>query len=512
MKTTPKKLFALALALAMLLSLPLFVSAEEGSGDVVEVIREDNTSLGTYPSVVTAFQAANKERLDNYTVKLLDNLELTSTLAITNANAATYTIDGNGKSIIQDQGITALQIKGNKDAVVNIKDLRINSYGAAIEFHSGTLNLLSGYYYSDCDTGVNDGYGVATVYIKSAITGADGVCKFNMYGGTIVREHKNNEATAALNIDNAMEAGAFEANIYGGYVLSDCDRAMMVCNYSKCNIYGGTFYTSKASNGYALMGNHAKPANDVKIYGGNFIVPANADVPPVRNNKAGGLMTVTGGNFMGGVSAFRDKNNDDADIAYPAGENCYSVGNTVPVMTAGAAVRYAAGSMGIGFASTISQATVTALKALADENTELKFGALICEADDLEKLPYMSRDTLDSIDALYADVRSEVADTTAETVTIRSALTNVKAAYKATKFAAIPYIAVTVNGAEVYFYGMYNAANAYSMAEIATLALADVVDASAEGYTNLVADSSAQNGKYSPYTAEQRAAMAAYLQ
>ena len=78
-----------------------------------------------------------------------------------------------------------------------------------------------------------------------------------------------------------------------------------------------------------------------------------------------------------------------------------------------------------------------------------------------------------------------------------------------TQFAAIPYVAVTVNGCEVYYYGLWNQGQAFSMRLIAELALEDVQDAAGAGYENAVASGS-QTGKFSPYTTEQRGLLDAY--
>ena len=276
------------------------------------------------------------------------------------------------------------------------------------------------------------------------------------------------------------------------------------------DIYGGTFLTGY-ERGDIVISTGNSDATVAQVFGGNFIHAENGN-RIFRNNNKGTrkcVMRVTGGNFIGAKMIFDDLGDDNRDIYHADATKRTTLNATAPLETLGAFVLLEQNTLGIGFEATLPEATAAALRAIADEGTDLRTGMLICNRDDLESVPYLSRDVLLAKGADYADISCKAKAPEGGDPVYQAAIRGIDRKHLDTQFAAIPYVAVTVNGCEVYYYGLWNEGQAFSMRLIAELALEDVQDAAGAGYENAVASGS-QTGKFSPYTTEQRGLLVAY--
>lgn len=460
--------FLVTLSLLMTAILPVCATEPEGA---VEVIKSDRTRFGWYATPEAALKAAVKAGITDFTIRLHRDFENPGTTTLYHTAAVSYTLDGNGHTIASTgEGLNTLEISGNKDASLTIKNLIVRSHGTAVSFSSGKLVILSGVYYTDTIDLEQE-----ALLVKAA---KDSEIDVAICGGSFIVDCESEDHFDVVNFSNAQQV-PFRAAIYGGYFYGNIVKFTIgVYDYSHVEVYGGTFYNSK-STGYALIVSGITADDEAILYGGNYRTPDTNTIPVVRNNKDKCLLTVNGGNYMGGNSVCYNAQNKDASIYYSAGVQSATVGHSAPIATVGAAVCTAPGSLGIGFEAKIDRSTAAYLTNLADENTEIRLGMLICDADDLEDLPYFSLDAVAYEEIAYANILSDAVADIAADVTFRGGLKNVKEQFKNVKFTAIPYAVVTIDGYDTCFYGLWDREASYSMSEIAALAIADT----AAGYT-----------------------------
>ena len=511
-----KKLLTLFLALSLLVSLALPFSVM-ADAPAITLLKSDGSEAGDFETPADALRSAASKKLNNFTLRLERDVTLTKTWLLNNTAAYRYTFDGNGKAIRmqsddpatpevnEEVKVAAVKIYGNNEASVTLKNLHVESHGNAVECVAGTVRIESGYYYSD-----------STVYATNAVLcradKTDATLKVEILGGYFVRHYDGEEdAEAVIKFRNDMEAN-FHGIIYGGYFAAEgtVNFVISVADYAKGDIYGGTFLTGY-ERGDIVISTGNSDATVAQVFGGNFIHAENGN-QIFRNNNKGTrkcVMRVTGGNFIGAKMIFDDLGDDNQDIYHADATKRTTLNATAPLETLGAFVLLEQNTLGIGFEATLPEATAAALRAIADEGTDPRTGMLICNRDDLESVPYLSRDVLLAKGADYADISCKAKAPESGDPVYQAAIRGIDRKHLDTQFAAIPYVAVTVNGCEVYYYGLWNEGQAFSMRLIAELALEDVQDAAGAGYENAVASGS-QTGKFSPYTTEQRGLLDAY--
>lgn len=511
-----KKFLTLFLALSLLISLAatFSVMAEEPA---ITLIKSDGSEAGTFETPAEALKSATSKKLNNFTLRLEKDVTLSKTWLLNNTAAYRYTFDGNGKTVRmrsddpatpnenEEVRITALKIYGNNEASVTLKNLRVESHGNAVECVAGTVRIESGYYYSDSTV-----YGTNAIRCRAENT--DATLKVEILGGAFVRHYDGaKDAEAVVVFRNDMEAN-FHGIIYGGYFVAEGSVNHVVCiaDYAKGDIYGGTFHSDYERGGIVTCVG-STDVTVAQVFGGNFIHAETGKRICWNNNKETRkcVMRVTGGNYLAGAMIFDDVGNDDLDILNDETTRRMTFGGTAPLETQGAFVLLEENQLGIGFEATLSESAAAALRSLADEETDLRVGMLICNKDDLENVPYFSADVLIAKGADYADVSCKAKVPESGDLVYQAAIRSIDKKHLDTQFAAIPYVAVTVNGCEVYYYGLWNEAQAYSMRLIAALALEDVQESAGTGYENVVTGGS-QSGKFSPYTPEQRGLLDAY--
>ncbi len=537
---TYRKVIALVMAVLMCaMSIPMLsLSVFAADGDAVSIVKEDGSIHGSYASIKAAHDEAVKQKLNNYTLKLLADITTDSETKLNSSLASKWTLDGNGKTVTQTAANkNAFHFSGNADSEVTIKNLTVVSTQCAIYFDSGNYKILSGTY--TITDPADWATGVIICGPKDLQTGAEKTLTCTIYGGGFfaryytydeIKEDLNRIQAVVLNKGTGVVKSTL--NIYGGYFLSESKMTKKgVVNDSVINtladsgdaitnIYGGTFEAKNA--GFVIVSNYF---GEVNVYNGIFLADvynyrsATEDDTPVvnptgvinLNTASKSKMNFTYGIFSGGGSLFRNKGtiNDGAEnvrLTYmtPATAptpNLEAVNfdgkSYAPKMTTGVAMLLGAEKGGLKYETKVSAATIANIQAMADEGTELSYGTVITDAD----LRYITVDALVASGKSYANITANASKELDldGNLTFSGALINIKDEYLNTKFTAIPYVEATVNGAKVRFYGVYNGEdNCMSVSDVAAAAVADVKDAADDGYANLL-----DTGKYSKYTQEE---------
>ncbi|MBE6600479.1 MAG: hypothetical protein E7640_04700 [Ruminococcaceae bacterium] len=193
--------------------------------------------------------------------------------------------------------------------------------------------------------------------------------------------------------------------------------------------------------------------------------------------------------------------------------------------TDGAAVRLSARSNGLRFTSILSAKTVAYINSLATDPASVEFGTAVFPTHLIEAAGLTTFD-VPALKALGHTIIEIPADETAmndnkilggdngdEVVgyTIMANVTTIEDAQLGWEYSAITYIKYTDASGEHVIYGTYDEANnSRSMVYVATMAYNDLKAPEDEGYDSSYAYL-ADGGKYSPYTAEQRAVIKAII-
>ncbi|MBR6727862.1 MAG: hypothetical protein IKM08_06685, partial [Clostridia bacterium] len=187
-----------------------------------------------------------------------------------------------------------------------------------------------------------------------------------------------------------------------------------------------------------------------------------------------------------------------------------------PVTQSGAQIRLIGDNMGIRFVSRIDAATVA--KYAAMEGVTVTYGTLVAPLDYIiEAGGVFTAEALKEIGLEGVEIAATEKGTVVNadgSLTIRAALTNIKAENRDRVMAAIAYVSVVdENGNETRAYGAFNTSdNARSLAEIAEKSLNDVKELyGAYGAARYIYESVVHEGMYSRYTVDQQKAMMACI-
>lgn len=469
-----KRLITLLLAVLLILSVTPAVFAADTT-KAVTLADKDRKIVGEYDTLDTAFKAAIVNKLSGFVLHLNEDITVDKTISLLSIDALDYTIEGAGHRITQQADAkNTLVIGGNSNTKVTIKDLELFGTKSALVVNAGKIDIWSGRFSATS-------YTFDTTVDINPAKECSVIC--NIMGG--VFESKTPDLTGAdtrmaalrvTNIGNSSTDGVdtpSHCNIYGGYFRSELSNfTVFNCDYAVTKVYGGTFFNNKSS-GYTLVSSSGNALTKTYVYGGTFILGDGATATVIRNNKAGGEMYVYGGSYVGGSGMFRNVGSGTSENSSWGTGNPARGGIAVPIMSSGAGVRLVENSAGLAFYTTVDKATIDAVKERADAGTALKLGAIIVNAADVTALPTITADVLDAAGVKYQDITATGDYDFSNAVSYAVAIKNVSAENAAKRFAAIPYITATINGVETRFYGMYDVANARSMAEVATAALAD---------------------------------------
>ena len=524
-KKTNKLLRRTALLLSFLLvmlSVSVLTVSVSAANHVAQIITSDGTVLGSYASLTSAHNAAIKAKLDNYTLKLLDDVSVESSIGLNNVYPTTWLLDGNGKTVTQSKpGDNGLYLTGDNGATVYIRDLNVNARGSALYLESGNFVIFNGTYVTTDPADWKD----SAIFAKAL---KDDVLTLKVYGGTFksvytgATDSGNNEGKlqAACRIFS-NEGAKMTVDIYGGYFNVSSNSSMIVSDGVvyvggdkdvKLNIWGGTFQTKQVK--FVVQVDYDATLN---MWGGNFISDITQFGQPTVANYSGAVMvnrsTAKGwfyhGNFYCGSFLIRTKGvegtfgafvpdpstNTSYYVEYsdylgtaPALPDFYKMSynytpegagqstQSAPLMETGAALMLSDTQAGIRFTTKVNAKTVETLSALADEGTELSFGTIITGAA-LEGADIPTREFLESKGYNFVDVKANsdnVTEDAAGTLTYTGALVGIGESYYDTQFSAIAYVELIIDGVKVRYYSLYDTDdNTCSLKGLATKALAD---------------------------------------
>ncbi|MBE6600477.1 MAG: hypothetical protein E7640_04690 [Ruminococcaceae bacterium] len=191
--------------------------------------------------------------------------------------------------------------------------------------------------------------------------------------------------------------------------------------------------------------------------------------------------------------------------------------------TDGASIRVSTGSNGLRFTAVLSAKTIDYINSIATDPASVEFGTaifpthLIAEAGlttfDVPALKALGYTVLEipANDAMNNRILGGESGNDVVGYTIKAAITNIKDNHLGWKYSAITYIKYTDAMGEHVVYGEYNEDNnSRSIIEVARMAYDDVKAPEDAGYNSSYAYP-VGGGKYSPYTATQRAAIKAII-
>ena len=546
-----KKFVALLLATLMVFSLfavNTVVFAEDAPAYDAEVLNTDGekaADLNLSDLCSWNDSAAKMEAWDGYTIKLLKDVELTSEVFL----VGNITIDGNGFRLTTTAASGRL-FNAASDAAKLGDDLNNNN---EMTFKTLTIKnleaeakeIVAPYYGTVVLEEGNDMLATGTMFSCNLNNGAHFI--FNGGSYTVVGQGNTSDENIARVISTGQTSDACGVvfDIYGGTYTSR-NNAIIAQFRTNCtlNVYGGVFldesYGTKIIDMLSQKSADLRDDMLVNIYDGYFGSYGNGRIMVVMtgtmnfyngivedinsNRSEGDLFTVRGTaklNVYGGRIIHTPKGSGDlADgvedgIQNQVGTNlnCPTGWDALPQTLAGASVRMVAGSEGIRFESQIPAALVALAESLADEGTEVSYGTLIVPTDTIAEQAYLNMNTLRMLGLEegkdYVDIVAKDGMTLDEegNVHLRAALVNIRKANYGLALSAVSYIRYIKDGHEVTVCSDYVAGDhSRSMAYVAQKALEDVKDTAVDEYRYLN-----ENGKYSPYTKEQRDALKVYL-
>ena len=279
----------------------------------------------------------------------------------------------------------------------------------------------------------------------------------------------------------------------------------------------------------------------VYLNGGTFICESTGAEAVINKNNVHGNLYVNGGVYLTSgnqITYFRTSGNVNGS-AYPFAEPIYvdtendmtmnyggvtyyalllnlADSEDAPVTQVGAQVRLTGDNMGIRFVSRISAETVAKYAAMS--GVTVSYGTLIAPLDYiLEAGGNFTAESLAAVGLCAADIKATESGTVYNadgSITIRAALTNIKAENRDRAFGAVAYIQIEdAEGNVTRVYGEFNGADhVRSLSELATKSLDDVQDLyGAYGNVRYIYESIVHEGKFCRYTVAQQQALLACI-
>ena len=287
-------------------------------------------------------------------------------------------------------------------------------------------------------------------------------------------------------------------NIYGGYFESHTARALRVNDGMTANIYGAIFATRNLNSDSAA----AKSTGNLNMAGCTFINFNGADTFITEEGK---------GTTIGADSSLiLNTTEGNYSIATLLEGVKLNISGGTPASTSNTSIKFG-GSVkdnGIRFRTTVDSAAIARANSLKDDDTKISFGTLIVPIEYLDGQTIFNEGVAKLVGCEYIDIKAKdgIVNELNGDVVLNAALVDIKAEHVNTEFTAVAYFEYVRDGITVREYGLYDAvANTASIAGLAVEAEADVSATETATHMYKTAD-----GKYSPYTAEQQAVIAAY--
>ncbi|MBQ8342285.1 MAG: hypothetical protein IJY22_07935 [Clostridia bacterium] len=502
----------------------------------------------------------------------------TSDLYQAEASAVTYTTISGGEFVNVDpnrdrgafymDGGGYLIFREGKDADGNPTVPKITSGGDAVRIYANDISLLvqnaeieaggRALYFDTANAGISHVINAGTFKAQGYClqTHANNTAGVVINGGHFSSVKGNNGPDACISIEGGkctFNAGIFEANgmcvarVLGGKTGNEFDMNGTVSKVSTAilEINGGVFHLLEASGrnydyDAVIRCGGGSTYGWVYLNGGTFINDREGSEAVINKNNVHGNLYVNGGIFMtsGNQENYFRTSGNVGGSAYPfdgavavnkaedmtmtyGGKTYYTMilrlaDEAAPSTKKGAQVRLLGDNLGIRFVSGIDAETVA--KYAAMENVTVTYGTLIAPLDYIVATNgVFTHKALELAGLTGADIVATEKGTVVNadgSLTIRAALTNIKAENRDRALAAIAYVCVeNADGTKTYSYGAFNSSdNIRSLSGIATKSLDDVKDMyGAYGTARYIYESIVHEGKYSRYTPEQQKAMMACI-
>lgn len=502
----------------------------------------------------------------------------TSDLYQTEPSAVTYVTVSGGEFVNEDpnrdraafymDGSGYLIFREGKDADGNPTVPKIVSGGDAVRIYADNMPLFvqgleiesvgRGFYFDTVNANISHVINNVTVKANGYClqTHANNTAGVVINGGHFSSVKGNAGPDACISIEGGkctFNAGIFEGNgmcvirVLGGKTGNEFDMNGTISKVSTAilEVNGGVFHLLEASGRNSdydavVRCGGGSTYGFVYLNGGTFISDRECAEAVVNKNNVHGNLYVNGGIFMtsGNQENYFRTSGNAGDSAYPfdgavavnkaedmtmtyGGKSYYTMilrlaDEAAPSTKKGAQVRLLGDNLGIRFVSDIDAETVA--KYAAMENVTVTYGTLIAPLDYIVATNgVFTHKALELAGLTGADIVATEKGTVVNadgSLTIRAALTNIKAENRDRAFAAIAYVCVeNADGTKTYSYGAFNSSdNIRSLSGIATKSLDDVKDMyGAYGTVRYIYESIVHEGKYSRYTPEQQKAMMACI-
>lgn len=369
------------------------------------------------------------------------------------------------------------------------------------------VSLGSGTY----DVTITGGTYTATGSDKACVSilgGSASDTKVTVTGGEFIAKNKT-QASLALWGSSATTSGKdLIANIYGGYFYSEYIACVHVQQGAATSIYGGVF-ENVGSNGDASSGNAVRVgystnmAGELHVFGGIFYLRGlyGGVFGVAESIKAGSttkfeycLMDIQGYTAVGGTGAVRNYGTGTPHTAWAASRNRGT--NYAPVTLAGAQVRFAEGSTGLRFVSSVSRETIDYLTSIADAGS-ISYGTIITLRTYADSVSVLSAELLERAGKKYLEIPAVdgLVKNADGSLSIRAAIVNIRQENLAREFAGVAYVQYRVNGVVCRMYASYQPdLHARSAEQVARMALTS-------GKTYTAAQTAVLKGYWNPETA-----------
>lgn len=437
-------------------------------------------------------------------------LTLGGDVSITATNGYGVQIDGTGLITLNVTGGTITGKRG----IHNTSKANITATfsGGRITGTERAISLGSGTY----DVTMTGGTYTATGSDKACVSilgGANSGTKVTISGGEFIAKNKTIAALALWGAGNTTTTLGKDlvANIYGGYFTCEYLACVHIQQGAAASIYGGVFENmgnekGDSSSGNAVrVGNKATAAGELHVYGGIFylrgLYGGVFGVAEELNSSAIGyeycLIDIHGYTAVGGTGAVRNYGTGTPHTAWAASRNrgtCYA-----PVTQMGAQVRYAEGSTGLRFVSTVSKETIDYLTGIADAGS-ISYGTIIAPRTCADSVSVFTAELLSRAGKKYLDISAKNGLTENEdgSLSIRAAIVNILPENFTREFAGAAYVEYRVNGVVCRMYASYQPdLNARSAEQVARMALTS-------GQTFTPAQTAVLNGYWNSEAAKEK--------
>lgn len=341
---------------------------------------------------------------------------------------------------------------------------------------------------------------------------AEGVSFVVESGATVeMVAHAKNKAAVLLEGEGSMLVSNGTITALG--LKPSVYSISLASSFTRAQIMGGT-----VNNAVSIGANDAMA--QFVMTGGKIVAQESAASAIILNN---GDAYILSGTLSGGAAAISGQK----ELAYADGTNEITLNELLekaPTMGE-VTMRMNTDSLGMRFTSMISAEALAYIEELktAGVITAYEYGTLIARVVELRNVE-MTHAALTAGDVIFASVLAKdgIVTNADGSVTYTAAVINFTEENMGSTLTARAYVKYTfASGAEFYVYAE-DRTEGISIGEVAQKCLADVRDASAEGYRNRVesyyeADEDGwyeliMDTAYSPYSKEQQAALAAFVE